>query len=85
MTDKYSSEKPITAPDEYSERVESFFISFIQGLIKTTSDDGLLVKKLAKEMVDTIKAIVPNSKVFETSSNEFLKNIEQNNVQCAQM
>ena len=75
MTDKYSSEKPITAPDEYSERVESFFISFIQGLIKTTSDDGLLVKKLAKEMVDTIKAIVPNSKVFETSINDFLKNI----------
>jgi diguanylate cyclase len=123
MNDKRSSEKPIVPPVEFSEYIGSLLTSCLQGLIKSTSDDDVLAKKLAGleaevrkgkrispsidlekeieeffdrnlfkhkllreeknivksmalEIVDTIKSIVPDSTGFESSSAQFLENIE---------
>ena len=78
MNDKRSSEKFISEPDEISENIESLLISFVKGLIKSNYADDDLTKKLAGLEAEVKKGvrISSSSSGFETSSNEWLKNIE---------
>ena len=78
MNDKRSSEKSIAEPDEFSERIGSLLISCIKGLIKSNYADDDLTKKLAGLEAEVKKGvrISSSSSGFETSNNDWLKNIE---------